>query len=82
MAETMASANAPARKEPQTSVDTYTPTDYTVQFRRWSQWGNTAYLRGQQAGFSALEVREMQRRGVPIDIVAGAETSKRQMVTK
>ena len=68
----------------QTSLDTYQPTDLTVRFRRWTAFQSTAYLRGQEAGFSRAQVAEMQRRGLPIEIVIPVERQERvgRSVTK
>lgn len=82
MPEAAIKAQDPPR--PQTSIDTYTPTEVTVRFRRWTAWANTAYLRGQEAGFSAREADDMKRRGVPIDIVTVLDRAPAtaRMVTK
>lgn len=80
-AATAEKARAPAHAEgPQTSVDRYEPSEATVRFRRWFAFGNTAYLRGQEAGFSMAEATVLARRGVA-DIVHARELN-RSMVTK
>ena len=51
---------------PQTSLGAHVPfpNEVTVQFRRWYAHANTAYQRGQQAGFPAPVAEEMVRKGV------------------
>lgn len=57
-------APAPAH----TSIDVYRPTEVTVMFRRWTAFNNTAYMRGQTAGFSRHEAAALRARGL-VDIV-------------
>jgi hypothetical protein len=42
------------------------PQEVTVQFRRWTQVGMTAYQKGQCAGFLRPQAEEMQRKGMCI----------------
>jgi len=38
----------------------------TVRFKRWQTVGATAYMRGQEAGFSPREAEQLVRRGVAV----------------
>jgi len=40
--------------------------EVTVRFRRWHAFGPTAYMRGQEAGFSPAEAEKLQRLGIGI----------------
>ena len=47
----------------QTSIDTNSQAPVTVRFRCWTAFGNTAYMRGQEAGFTSWEAEQLVRRG-------------------
>ena len=55
-----------AENAPQSSLAAYTPTEATVQFRRWTAHGKTAYFAGQKAGFSRREALVLVSRGVAV----------------
>lgn len=60
-----------AQEIPQTSLASRAPTpenNVTVRFRKWTTHGNTAYQRGQFAGFSERDAAILVRNGAA-DIV-------------
>ena len=76
-------AAPPDRPVEQVSVDSYTPSEVTVRFRRWTAFNGTAYMRFQQAGFPQAQVAELVRQGV-VDIVHTRDNAPgmRRAVTK
>jgi predicted metal-dependent phosphoesterase TrpH len=59
------------------------PGEVTVQFRRWTAYGQTAYQRGQFAGFPASVAEQMERAGaVVLDPAYRREPATNRMMRK
>ena len=81
MAVPTAAASADAPKM-QTSIDTNSEAPAMVRFRRWTAFGNTAYLRGQEAGFSLHDADLLSRRGAADIVHRASRAPVAGMVTK
>ena len=66
----------------QTSIADYVQAPATVRFRRWTSYGNTAYLRGQEAGFTLHEAEMLERRRAADIIHRASHGPAAGMVTK